>query len=80
MLPWFTVKSGRGLYNAGALAVSGALFKENIAGEDGLVIHDEGSYFVLGNVTFEENMFMCPVQQYADAHHVSAFLTCLPLV
>ena len=80
MTYWFTVESGGGLYNAGALAVSGTLFKENIAGEDGLAIHDEGSYLVLGNVTFEENMFRCPVDQYADTHHVSVFLTWAPLV
>lgn len=70
----FSVESGGALYNAGVLAVSSTVFTENIAGEGGLAIHDEGSSLVLENVTFVENMFSCPVDQYADAHHVSAFL------
>lgn len=70
----FPVESGGALYNAGVLAVSSTVFTGNIAGEGGLAIHDEGSYLVLENVTLVENMFSCPVDQYADAHHVSAFL------
>lgn len=69
----YSAESGGALYNAGALAVNASVFASNTAGKGGLAIHDEGSYIVLENVTFHENMFSCPAEQYSDAHHVSAF-------
>lgn len=66
-----SAESGGGLYSAGALEVSNTVFSENIAGEGGLAIHDEGSFIVMENVTFDDNKFSCPDDQYTDVQHVS---------
>lgn len=69
-----SAESGGGLYNAGALDVSDAVFSDNVAGEGGLAIHDEGSFMVMENVTFDDNKFSCSDGQYTDVQEVSTLL------